>query len=104
MLGLGKERVKQLKADGFAEAGLYDPPGVGGTGVVTVLKYADKPELYGLPRDPTVPKSVRFVKSYLRPLGLLGLGAVVVGPRRSLPPLRSPRASQGSASATPPAV
>jgi len=79
MLEYGNERVKQLKADGYANAGMYDPAGVGGTGVLTVLKHADKPELYGLPKDPTVPKSVRFVNSYLRPLGLLGIGAVVVG-------------------------
>src|SRR5262244_3443418 len=79
MVTLGNERVKQLKADGYASAGLYDPPGVGGTGVVTVLRYADKPEIYGLPKDPTVPTSVRLAKSYLRPLGLLGIGAVVVG-------------------------
>jgi len=79
MQAMGNERVKQLKADGYVNAGLYDPAGVGGTGVITVLKHADKPELYGLPRDPKVPKSVRFVKSYLRPLGLLGIGAVVVG-------------------------
>src|SRR4029079_3517580 len=79
MQAMGNERVKQLKADGYVNAGLYDPAGVGGTGVITVLKHADKPELYGLPRDPKVPKSVRFVKSYLRPLGLLGIGAVGVG-------------------------
>ena len=79
MLGLAKERVGQLKGDGYVHAGIYDPPGVGGTAVITVLKHADKPELYGLPADPTVSKSVRFVKSYLRPLGLLSIGAVVVG-------------------------
>ena len=27
---------------------------MGGTGVVTVLAFGDQPELYGLPRDPTV--------------------------------------------------
>jgi formate dehydrogenase beta subunit len=79
MLTYGAERVKALKADGYASAGLYDPPGVGGTGVVTVLKYADRPELYGLPRDPTVPAAVRVSKNWLRPLGLLGMGAVVLG-------------------------
>jgi len=73
------KRITDLKSRGFDKAGLYDPPGVGGTGVITVLKHADKPELYGLPADPAVPKSVRFVKSYLRPLGLLSIGAVVVG-------------------------
>jgi formate dehydrogenase iron-sulfur subunit len=79
MVSLGNERVAQLKADGFANAGLYDPPGVGGTGVVTVLKYADKPELYGLPANPTVPTMVRVSKNWLRPLGLLSMGAVLIG-------------------------
>jgi formate dehydrogenase beta subunit len=79
MVSLGNERVAQLKADGFANAGLYDPPGVGGTGVVTVLKYADKPELYGLPANPTVPTAVRVSKNWLRPLGLLSMGAVLIG-------------------------
>jgi formate dehydrogenase iron-sulfur subunit len=79
MVSLGNERVAQLKADGFANAGLYDPPGVGGTGVVTVLKYADKPELYGLPANPTVPATVQVSKNWLRPLGLLSMGAVLVG-------------------------
>ena len=95
MLGLGKERVNQLKADGYANAGLYDPPGVGGTGVVTVLKFADKPEIYGLPANPTVPATVRVSKNW-RPLGLLGMGAVIglvghylkFGPRK--PPQQPP--------------
>ena len=50
-----KKRVDQLKATGFATAGIYDPGGVGGTGVVSILAYADKPEAYGLPANPTVP-------------------------------------------------
>ena len=79
MLALGQERVGQLKADGFSKAGVYDPPGVGGTGVVTVLKFADRPELYGLPKDPTVPAVVQVVRGALRPLGLLAMGAVVIG-------------------------
>jgi len=54
MLALGKQRVETLKANGSAEAGLYDPPGVGGTTVVTVLAHADHPEWYGLPVDPHV--------------------------------------------------
>jgi len=79
MLTLANERVKQLKADGYANAGVYDPQGVGGTSVVTVLKHGDRPELYGLPRDPSVPAAVRVSKNWLRPLGLLGMGAVVIG-------------------------
>jgi formate dehydrogenase beta subunit len=79
MVELGHQRVAQLKARGFASAGLYDPPGVGGTNVVTVLKYADKPELYGLPANPTVPTTVRISKSPLRFVGLLAFAATIVG-------------------------
>ncbi len=73
MVALGNARVEQLKADGFATAALYDPPGVGGTGVVTVLAHGDHPEWYRLPRDPSVPLAVRFWKSVLRPLGLVAI-------------------------------
>ena len=50
MLALGQQRVEQLKANGFANAALYDPAGVGGTGVVTVLAHGDHPEWYGTSR------------------------------------------------------
>src|SRR5919109_1768260 len=40
------ERVEDLKARGFDQAGLYDPPGVGGTHVMYVLHHADQPQLY----------------------------------------------------------
>ena len=44
------ERIDDLKERGFANAGLYDPAGVGGTHVMYVLQHADKPALYnGLP-------------------------------------------------------
>ena len=78
MLFLAKGRVAQLKASGFAEAAVYDPPGVGGTAVVTVLAHGDHPEWYGLPKDPQVPLGVKLWKGFLRPLGFLAvLGAVV---------------------------
>jgi hypothetical protein len=78
MLEVAQKRVDQLQANGFAQAGIYDPPGVGGTGVVTVLAYADQPELYGLPRDPTIPLAVRLWKGPLKTLGNLAmLGGVV---------------------------
>jgi formate dehydrogenase beta subunit len=79
MLGLAKARVEQLKADGFAQASVYDPPGVGGTGVVTILAHGDHPEWYGLPPDPRVPLAVRFWKSVLRPLGVAAIVGAVVG-------------------------
>ena len=71
--------MKQLKGDGFTEAGLYDPPGVGGTGVVTVLKHADKPELYGLPRIRRCPCRCGWRRATSGRLGLLAMGAVVIG-------------------------
>ena len=44
------ERVEDLKGRGFEKAGLYDPPGVGGTHVMYVLPHADTPSIYaGLP-------------------------------------------------------
>jgi formate dehydrogenase iron-sulfur subunit len=79
MVARGQSRVEQLKAGGFVNALLYDPPGVGGTGVVTVLAHGDHPEWYGLPRDPHVPLGVRFVKSVLRPLGVLAMVGAVLG-------------------------
>jgi len=79
MVELGNARVNQLKANGFANAALYDPPGVGGTSVVTVLAHGDRPELYGLPKDPQVPMSVRFSKRILKPLGIFAIGATLVG-------------------------
>jgi formate dehydrogenase beta subunit len=79
MVALGAQRVDQLKRSGFAEAALYDPPGVGGTGVVTVLAHGDHPEWYGLPRDPRIPLSVTFWKNVLRPFGILAIAGAIVG-------------------------
>jgi len=73
MLEVASKRVDQLKANGFARAAVYDPPGVGGTGVVTVLAFGDRPELYGLPRNPTVPLAVRLWKGPMKVLGNLAM-------------------------------
>jgi formate dehydrogenase beta subunit len=69
MLEVAAKRVDQLKANGFPQAAVYDPAGVGGTSVVTVLAFGDQPELYGLPRDPVVPRSVRLWKGPLKWVG-----------------------------------
>jgi formate dehydrogenase beta subunit len=79
MLELAGARVERLRANGAKEAAVYDPPGVGGTGVITVLTYGDHPEWYGLPRDPRVPLTVGLWKNVLRPLGMLAIAATVVG-------------------------
>ena len=46
-------RIADLKSRGFNNAGLYDPPGVGGTHVMYVLHHADKPEIYAEPAEAT---------------------------------------------------
>ena len=73
MLQIANHRVEQLKANGFARAAVYDPPGVGGASVVTVLAFGDQPELYGLPKDPVVPLAVRLWKGPLKWTGNLAI-------------------------------
>jgi formate dehydrogenase iron-sulfur subunit len=79
MVALADARVEQLKAGGFAQAAVYDPPGVGGTTVVTVLAHGDHLDWYGLPRDPHVPTSVKFWKNVLRPVGMVAMAAAIFG-------------------------
>jgi formate dehydrogenase iron-sulfur subunit len=71
--------VKQLQARGFPDVALYDPSGVGGTCVITVLALGDRPELYGLPRDPSIPPAVMLCKRPLKWLGNLAMLAGIVG-------------------------
>jgi len=68
-------RIKDLKSRGFANAGLYDPPGVGGTHVMYVLHHADKPEIYaGLPREPRISPLVEFWKGISKYVGMATIG------------------------------
>ena len=73
MLEVAHKRVDQLKENCFAQAAVYDPPGVGGTNVVTVLAFGDRPELYGLPRNPTIPLAVRLWKGPIKAIGNLAI-------------------------------
>jgi len=79
MLELAKGRVQQLKGNGFAQAAVYDPQGVNGTSVITVLAHGDHPEYYGLPVDPHVPWGVKFWKKIVRPLGAIAIFGAVIG-------------------------
>lgn len=79
MKTLADARIKDLKSRGFAEAGLYDPPGVGGTHVMYVLHHNDQPELYaGLPNNPKISAIVEAWKGVTKyaGLGVLGLAAL----------------------------
>jgi len=79
MIDHAEERIADLKERGFQRAGLYDPPGVGGTHVMYVLQHADKPELYGLPKDPKISPWVSLWKGAGKPIALLALGLAAVG-------------------------
>jgi formate dehydrogenase iron-sulfur subunit len=81
MKELGETRAQQLRdVSGFADAGVYDPPGVGGTHVIYVLHDAKNPELYGgLPKDPHVPLSVRLWKTPLKWLGNIAIVGGILG-------------------------
>jgi formate dehydrogenase iron-sulfur subunit len=69
MIEHAQERIADLKERGFENAGLYDPPGVGGTHVMYVLHHADQPELYdGLPKDPKISPLVSFWKGVAKPI------------------------------------
>ena len=73
-------RIADLKARGFANAGLYDPPGVGGTHVMYVLHHADRPGLYsGLAADPAIDPLVSLWKGAAKPIAAGALGALVLG-------------------------
>ena len=70
-------RRATAQQSGFADAGVYDPPGVGGTHVIYVLHDAKNPELYGgLPKDPHIPWTVQLWK---KPLKWLGNAAMLGG-------------------------
>jgi formate dehydrogenase iron-sulfur subunit len=80
MVARGVKRTADLKERGFANAGLYDPPGVGGTHVMYVLQHADRPELFaGLPSDPKISPWVSVWKGVTKPLLAIGLGLAVLG-------------------------
>jgi len=86
-----EKRAAQIKFD-FPQAGVYDPAGVGGTGVIYVLHHADKPELYGnLPVNPKIDPQIALWKGPLKWVGGISMGVSLVaatlhyllaGPRR----------------------
>ncbi len=68
-----------LKSRGFENAGLYDPPGVGGTHVMYVLHHADTPSIYaGLPENPHISNFVEAWKGVLKPIALAGIAFTAV--------------------------
>jgi len=81
MKDLAETRARQLREHyGYANAGVYDPPGVGGTGVIYVLHDVTNPEAYGgLPKDPSIPWVVRLWKGPAKWIGNLAMAGGVLG-------------------------
>ncbi len=80
MQHLAGQRVEELHSRGYANAGLYDPQGVGGTHVMYVLHHADKPELYhNLPRDPRISSAIHGWKGWMKPAAAVAFFATLAG-------------------------
>jgi formate dehydrogenase iron-sulfur subunit len=81
MKELAVKRVADLSSRGYKTAGLYDPPGVGGTHVMYVLHHADKPGIYAnLPgNDVKISPIVEIWKGVTKyaGLGIITLAAAV---------------------------
>lgn len=83
---LAKEKLETLKARGFPQAMLYDPPGVGGTHMMYVVPHGDRLADYDLPDDPVaspgpiqVLGTVKKLGSYLFGFGLLSAALHYLG-------------------------
>ncbi|WP_409457239.1 formate dehydrogenase subunit beta [Rhizobium sp.] len=73
-------RIADLKSRGYANAGLYDPPGVGGTHVMYVLHHNDKPHIYAdLPDNPAISAVVQTWKGATKYAGLAVMGLAAAG-------------------------
>ena len=74
MIEQANGRIVDLQERGFKNAGLYDPPGIGGTHVMYVLHHADQPQLYNdLPKDPVISPVVGVWKGIFKPLATAAL-------------------------------
>jgi formate dehydrogenase iron-sulfur subunit len=72
--------VLDLRSRGYENAGLYDPPGVGGTHVMYVLQHADQPELYQeLPKNPKISRITRLWEGGAKAFGFAVMGLGLVG-------------------------
>ena len=75
MLDHAQTRLTDLRSRGFKNAGIYDPPGVGGTHVMYVLHHADQPQLYaGLPQNPRISQVVELWKGLTKYAGMAAVG------------------------------
>jgi formate dehydrogenase iron-sulfur subunit len=78
LLSQAKDRVTELKVQGYSNAMLYGEKEAGGLHRLSVL--LDSPDTYGLPEDPQPPITFANVwRKVIQPLGTVAFGATVVG-------------------------
>ena len=89
MVTLAGTKVETLKKRGFANAAVYDPPGVGGVHMMYVVPHGDRLAEYDLPEDPVASPgpmqalgAFKKIGSYLFGFGIVGalLHFLAVGP------------------------
>ena len=68
-----EELIATAKTEGFGT--IYGEQDLGGLGSIYAFK--EEPRLYGMKENPSIPSSVIFWHTYLKPLSLIGLGGVV---------------------------
>ncbi|WP_088226892.1 4Fe-4S dicluster domain-containing protein [Desulfosporosinus sp. FKB] len=80
VLGQAKNRLSEVQKT-HSKAQLYGEKEMGGTTYLYLLM--DRPEIYGLPVNPTIPLSLTLWKDVVRPVGGIAVGgaaaAVVIG-------------------------
>ena len=77
LLAEGRGKVAALKQQGYADAYLYGEKELGGLHVLYVLD--DKPEIYGLPANPTMPALAAPWKNIVQPAGWALGGLTLAG-------------------------
>jgi ferredoxin len=77
LLALGRQKVNDLKSQGYSNAYLYGENELGGLHVLYVLE--DSPDKYGLPIKPEFPALATLWQDIVQPLGLAAGGLVLAG-------------------------
>ncbi|HSH36394.1 4Fe-4S dicluster domain-containing protein [Schnuerera sp.] len=76
ILDHARNRVKDLKKQGYVNANLYGDCQLGGQKVITILD--EEPKAYGLPADPQIPIMLRVWNAApMRPIALLTAGVII---------------------------
>lgn len=77
MIAMGRQRVEQLKGQGYTEARLYGETELGGLGQMYVLPQAAS--FFGLPENPSVPALSTAWQKGVQPFGYAAVGLTILG-------------------------